>query len=253
MQRKNWDVAEAEFQKALALDPNSAEVDYFMGTVIASEKNPQKTSVALFYLARAASYDGTEALPSSGRQQVLDFVKRAYKGYHGSDEGFGDLTAIAKAQTAPGVGYHIRSGTEIAQEQQKKEEADAAGHPELTLWRNLKAALTAPDGAAYFDKSLKDTQLPTLKGKVVRLEPEVRPKTLVLALEDGVTPDATLKFEMPLPGKVDPGVELMFEGVSQSFTASPFMVVFNVEPSNLHGWTGKNAPATNRKKTTASK
>jgi hypothetical protein len=64
----------------------------------------------------------------------------------------------------------------------------------------------------------------------------------VLALEDGTTPDATLKFEMPLAGKVDVGTELSFEGVPESYTASPYMVVFNVEPDKLHGWTGKNAP-----------
>jgi hypothetical protein len=50
-----------------------------------------------------------------------------------------------------------------------------------------------------------------------------------------------LKFEMPLAGKVDPGTELSFEGVPQSYTASPYMVVFNVEADKLHGWTGKNA------------
>jgi hypothetical protein len=90
--------------------------------------------------------------------------------------------------------------------------------------------------------NMKDAQLPTLKGKVIKLEPELKPKTLVLALEDGTTPDATLKFEMALPGKVDPGTELSFEGVPESYTASPYMVVFNVEPDKLHGWTGKNAP-----------
>ncbi len=71
----------------------------------------------------------------------------------------------------------------------------------------------------------------------------MKPKTVVLALEDGTTPDATLKFEMPLAGKVEPGTELSFEGVPASYTASPYMVVFNVDPDKLHGWTGKNAPA----------
>jgi hypothetical protein len=89
---------------------------------------------------------------------------------------------------------------------------------------------------------MKDAKLPTLKGKVVKLEPENRPKTLVLALEDGTTPDATLKFEMALPGKVDAGTELTFEGVPESYTTAPFMVVFNVDKEDLHGWTGKNAP-----------
>jgi tetratricopeptide (TPR) repeat protein len=257
MQRKSWDAAEGEFQKTLQLDPNSGETDFFMGTVIASEKNPQKMSAALFYFARAATYEGTGGLAPAGRQQALDYVKRAYKGYHGSDEGFNDLLALAKSQPAPGGDYHIRSGKEISNEQQKKEEADAASHPELTLWKNIKTQLTGADGATYFSSSMKDALLPTLKGKVVKLEPETKPKTLVLALEDGTTPDATLKFEMALAGKVEPGTELSFEGVPESYAASPYMVVFNVEPDKLHGWTGKNAPPVHHapvhKKASASK
>lgn len=256
MQRKNWDAAEGEFQKSLQLDPNNGEVDFFMGTVIVSQKNPQKMSAGLFYFARAATFEGTGGLAPAGRQQALSYVQRAYKGYHGSDEGFNDLVAAAKAGAVPAAGYHIPTAGEIAQakqqEQQKKDEAEAASHPELVLWKNIKTQLTGADGASYFSSNMKDALLPTLKGKVVKLEPELKPKTVVLALEDGATPDATLKFEMPLAGKVDPGTELTFEGVPQSYTTSPYMVVFMVEPDKLHGWTGKNAPrAPVRKKTTA--
>ena len=261
MQRKSWDAAEGEFQKTLQLNPKNGEVDYFMGTVIASEKNPQKMSAALFYFARAATYDGEGGLAPAGRQQVMDYVKRAYKGYHGSDDGFNDLLTAAKGQAAPAADYHIKTAGEIAlaqqQEQQKKEADELASHPELVLWKNIKTQLTGPDGANYFSSSMKDAQLPTLKGKVVKLEPEVKPKMVVMALEDGSTPDATLKFEMPLAGKVEPGTELSFEGVPASYTASPYMVVFNVDPEKLHGWTGKNAApahhAAPHKKTSASK
>jgi hypothetical protein len=52
---------------------------------------------------------------------------------------------------------------------------------------------------------------------------------------------------------VDVGTELSFEGVPQSYTATPYMVVFNMDPDKLHGWTGKNAPRPPvHKKTTAS-
>jgi hypothetical protein len=86
---------------------------------------------------------------------------------------------------------------------------------------------------------------------VVKLEPAVKPKTVLVALEDGksdgTTADATLKFEMPLAGKVDVGTELTFEGVGESFTQNPFMLVLNVDKEKLHGWTGKNEPATTRR------
>jgi tetratricopeptide (TPR) repeat protein len=246
LQKKTWQPAEAEFQKTLQLNPNDGQVDYYMGTAIASEKEPAKMPAALFYFARAATYEGPGALNPASRQQVMGYVQRAYKGFHGSDEGFNNLIAAAKSSALPPADFHIETATEIAEKQQKKAAEDAAKNPELTLWKNIKAELTGPEGANYFNSSMKDAQVPTLKGKVVKLEPENRPKTLILALEDGTTPDATLKFEMALPGKVDPGTELSFEGVPQAYTASPFMVLFNVEPEKLHGWTGKNAAPVRR-------
>ena len=131
---------------------------------------------------------------------------------------------------------------EEVKEDQKKQEEFVKSNPQLALWKNMKEQLTGAGGASYFDSGVKGSQVPTLRGKVVKLEPELRPKTVILSIEDGTTADATLKFEMPLAGKVDAGTELSFEGVPESYTASPFMIVFNVEKENLHGWTGKNAP-----------
>jgi hypothetical protein len=170
-----------------------------------------------------------------------------YVALHGKADGFTELLAAAKVQPNPPDGFHIESKAEIAKKAAEAENAKAEQlakeNPQLALWKNIKESLTGADGANYFNSGMKGAKLPALRGKVVRLEPETKPKTIVLALEDGSTGDATLKFEMPLPGKVDPGTELSFEGQPDSYTASPFMVVFNVEKEDLHGWTGKNAPA----------
>ncbi len=241
MQRKNWDGAEAELKKALAVKPNNSEVDYMLGFTLASKK---ENSAALYYYGRAASYDGEGGLSAQQRQGVQAEVQKIYVIYHGNTEGFSDLLAAAKAQPNPPDGYHIKSKAEVALASAQAQEADAEKfakeHPELALWKNIKTQLTGADGANYFQSGMKGAKLPTLKGKVVKLEPALRPKTLILSLEDGTTPDATLKFEMPLPGKVEEGTELTFEGVPDSYTTAPFMVVFTVEKEDLHGWTGKN-------------
>lgn len=241
LQRKNWEGAEAEFQKSLQIKPNNGEVDYLMGTAIASEKKVEKMPQALFYFARAATYEGPDALTPDGRKQVLAYVQKAYKTYHGSDEKFNDLLAAAKASPAPPADFKIEDAATIADRNAKEQAARDAANPELTLWKNIKAELTGANGATYFESSMKGALLPTLRGKVVSLTPALKPKTIVMSLEDGTTPDATLKFETALAGKVDVGTELSFEGVPESYTASPFMVVFAVEKDKLHGWTGKNA------------
>lgn len=255
MQRKNWEGSESEFQKSLQLNPNSGEVIYFMATAIASEKKVEKMPAALFYFARAATYDGTGALSPAGRQQVMAYVQKAYKTYHGGDDGFNDLIAAAKSSTAPPADFKIEDVATIEKKKFANEEEWAKAHPEEALWKNLKAALTGPDGANYFSSNMKDAQVTTLKAKVISLQPAMRPKTILVAVQDGTNnadvADATLKFETALPGKVEPGTELTFEGVPESYTTSPFMVVFNVDKEKLHGWTGKNAAPPARRRARA--
>jgi tetratricopeptide (TPR) repeat protein len=257
MQRKTWDAAEAELRSALKLNPNNSGVDYMLGFTMASKKD---NSSALFYYARAAAYDGPGSLAPQQRQGVQGEVQKMYTLHHGKADGLTELLALAKSQPNPPDGFHIESKAEIAKKSAEAEAAQAEKfakeNPQLALWKNIKEQLNGADGANYFNSGMKDAKLPTLRGKVVKLEPENRPKTIVLALEDGTTADATLNFEAALPGKVDPGTELTFEGVPQSYTTSPFMVVFNVDKEDLHGWTGKNAAPVRRapaKKSSAAK
>lgn len=247
MQRMDWANAEANLQKSLMLDPNQASVDFQMGTAIASEKKVDRIPAALFYFARAATYSGKGELPAAGKQQALTYVQKQYKNFHGSDDGFNDLIAAVKANPTPPAGFTIKNANEIAQAQEADEAAWEKAHPEEAEWKKIKAALMAPDGSMYFDMGMKGAMLPTFKAKVVKLEPATRPKTLMVALEDGkvdgTMADATLKFETALPGKVDEGTEITFEGVGDSFTQSPFMLTMTVDKDHIHGWTGKNEPA----------
>jgi hypothetical protein len=243
----DWANAETNLQKVLMMTPNDAGVDFQMGTAIASEKKVDRIPFALFYFARAATMDGPQALQAAGKQQAMTYVQKQYKNFHGSDQDFDKLVAVAKANPTPPGDFTIKNANEIAAGDAAAEAKWEQDHPQEALWKKTKEALMAPDGAMYFDMGMKGAMLPTLKAKVVKMEPAVKPKTLLVAIEDGkadgTTADATLKFEMPLPGKVDEGTEITFEGVGDSFTPSPFMVTMNVDKDHLHGWTGKNEPA----------
>jgi tetratricopeptide (TPR) repeat protein len=244
MMKKDYDKAETEFKQSLTLNPNNGQVAYWLGVSIAAQKKPEKGSEFLFYFARAASYDGQGAVAPAVQKAALDYFQKAYATFHGSKDGADQVLALAKTNPAPPPGFKIASVVDIAKDQQAKEEAAAKANPSLALWKQIKEALTGPMGDAYFGSNMKDALLPTFTGKVVSLEPATKPKKIVLAIEDGTTPDATLEFEAALPGKVDPGTELSFEGVPSGYTASPFMVTFKVEKDKLHGWTGTNpAPA----------
>ena len=79
------------------------------------------------------------------------------------------------------------------------------------------------------------------KAKIVSMTPETKPKQIVLALEQPNVPDVTLELSKALPGKMEAGEELQFEGVAKSYTRQPFMVVFESSRIKIAGWTGKNA------------
>lgn len=246
MQRKQWDPAEAEFKKSLGMNPKDSEIAYWLGRVILEEHKSEKQSEALYYYARAAAYDGPGALAAAGRDQVKKQFTDLYTRYHGSAEGLDQVLQMAKAEPTPKPDFKVVSTAEIQEQAIKKQQAEDAAHPDLALWRQLKTELTGANGAGYFESSMKGALLPEFTGRVVSISPAVRPKTVVVAVENGTTPDATLKFETALPGKVDPGTAIKFQGVPESYSANPFMITFLVDKSKLQGWTGTNPAPVHR-------
>jgi len=239
--RKDYARAEVELEKALALDPKQAQVSYWLGDAILEQNktNPEKQPVALYYFARAVSNEGASALPAADRKSLTSYLNTAYTKYHGSDAGLTQLLASAKASPVPPPGFQIKSATQIEKERMEAEQTFDKTHPERALWKDLKAALTAPSGDTYFETNMKDALVPRLKGKLVAMSPALKPRELVLAI-DNPAGDVTLKLDGPLPGKMEPGGEIEFEGIAKSFTKDPFMVMFDAERAKLTGWTGKN-------------
>jgi tetratricopeptide (TPR) repeat protein len=257
MQRKQPDQAETEFKKSLELNPKDSEIAYWLGIVILQERKPEKQSEALYYYARAASYDGPGALAPAGRDAVKKQFSDLYSKYHGGTDGMDQILQQARTTPAPPADFKILNTADKAKAQLEKEQAEAAAHPDLALWNTIKTALAAPDGQTYFNNSMKGALLPggangvqKFKGTVISMEPATRPKTVVLGISDPKTPDATLVFETPLPGKADPGTVLSFAGVAESYTTNPVMVTFNVERKNLEGWPVQNTPPARRSTTT---
>jgi tetratricopeptide (TPR) repeat protein len=247
MQRKDWEKAENEFKQSLALNPANGDVAYWLGISEAAEKKPEKIPEALFYFARAASYDGQGAASPAIRQAAGQYLDKAYSTYHGSADGLDQVKTLAKSNPVPPADFKIVSIADLEKAKVEKENELMKANPELALFKNIKDALTGPDGASYFNDKMKGAVLPTLKGKVISMEPATNPKTVVLGIIDPSTADVTLHFEAALPGKVDAGTELSFEGEAESYTTSPFMVVFKVDKDKLHGWTGKAAAPVHRR------
>jgi len=239
--RKDFARAEVELRKAIELDPKQGQVSYWLADAMLEQNktNPEKQQPALYCFARAASYDGPGSLPAADRKNLTAYLNTAYVKYHGSDEGLAPLLAGAKSSPMPPAGFQIKSAAQIEKERIEAEQMFDKTHPERALWKDLKAALTSPTADTYFETNMKDALVPRLKGKLVAMSPASKPKELVLAIENSAG-DVTLKLDGALPGRMEPGGEIEFEGIAKSFTKDPFMVTFDTEKAKLTGWTGRN-------------
>jgi hypothetical protein len=251
VQRKDHPKAEIELTKYLHLDPTQAASSLTLGgeLIAQNQDHPEKIPLGLYQYAHVATYDGQNSLPEAARKQALDYVTKTYTTYHGSKEGLDKLLTLAKGSPFPPEGFGIESAQQIAVKNAADQENFIKTHPDLGLWQTaIKDPLTKDGGDAYFEMNVKGALLPggangvqKFKGKIVSMTPETKPKQIVLALEQPNVPDVTLELSQALPGKMEAGEELQFEGVAKSFAKQPFMVVFDVEPKQIEGWTGKNA------------
>ncbi|HEY2845215.1 MAG TPA: hypothetical protein VGJ09_16250 [Bryobacteraceae bacterium] len=255
VQRKDYPKAETELTKFLQLDPSQAQFSYFLAQSQFNQRqeHPDKQPSAIFHFTRAATLDGPNAMAANDKKTALAYVTNLYNQYHGSNTGFDTVLAAAKAGPFPPAGFTIDSGADIARAKAIKQAADDAANPILAFWRDIVRDPLQKEGDAYFS-AMKGALLPgepgkskgfdKFKAKLISMDPPTKPKTLVLALEKPDVPDVTLKFEEPLPGTMEPGAMLEFEGQPDSFTKDPFMVTFlvDMELKQLVGWEGKNAP-----------
>jgi tetratricopeptide (TPR) repeat protein len=146
-ERKNYDAAEKAFLNSLKMEPASGEVDYWLGTTILLEKKPERMAEALFYIARAAAYDGPGAMTPQQRQQADTYLTKVYTQIHGDNSGLADLKTMAKTNPAPAADFKIPTAAEIAA---AKEEDLKKTNPQLALWLNVKGQLLSPEGANLF-------------------------------------------------------------------------------------------------------
>lgn len=229
---------EKEFKKVLELSPGYASISYTLGTLILRERKVERIPEALFYIARSVETTGPQALTAQGKTAAETYLEKAYIGYHGEKGGLDDLKKLATTATVMPADFKIESVTDIAKKQEGDAAAFAAANPDIALWRQIKMALTAPDGDTYF-MQIKDAAVPPagqsgftmFRAKVVS---QPSPKELLVNV-DSVAGDATLKFENPLKGTIDPGTAFKFKGVVESYVKEPYMLTFTAEKEDVDG------------------
>jgi hypothetical protein len=237
--KKNDAVTEAEYRKVLALDPNSAPTAYSLGILIYRQRKIDRFPEAFFWIARGIELPGAEALDPKTKAAADKYLKQAYEGYHGDSTGLDDLKKMATSSATPPADLKIESQVDIAKKQEGDAAAFAAAHPDIALWRQIRDALKADGGQAYFEM-VKGSLIPPqeggtfkmFKGKVVS---QPSPKEVLLNVESAGG-DVTLQFENPLKGMpLDPGTEVSFKGVVDAFVKDPYMLTLTADKEDVEG------------------
>ena len=238
--------AQSAFEKALKDYPDSATLAFNLGTAYSCRK---KYGPAIYEFERAAALDATLG-GTQDASKIRAIGDDNYKKLHGSDEGLAELKQQARQSPLPPAGFEIQSAAEI---ENAREEQFARDHPQVALWMRIKAALSAADGAQYFESQLKNSAVPPLKGTLVEAKPACHPKELLVAVAapgSGDPPPAeiALKLDKPLGGKPETRTEFQWQGVPSAFAASPFRLTMDTDSGTIEGLKSAPCGMTARKK-----
>jgi hypothetical protein len=175
--------------------------------------------------------------PGNDKKKIQTFADNAYVRLHGSNEGLEQLRSQVKELPLPPADFKISTATEIAEARRLEFEKD---NPQLALWMKIKGALSDGSDPQYFDRELKDSAVPQLKGTLMGAEPECRSTELLVAVplpdqQQSAPVEIRLKLDKPLAGKPDLKAEFQWEGVPSAFTREPFLLTMDVEAGKLQG------------------
>jgi alkylhydroperoxidase/carboxymuconolactone decarboxylase family protein YurZ len=221
------------------INPKDAATTYRLGTIILQQRNVARQAEAIWHFSRACGIEGPGAVKAPEKAQICEYFRKVYPQYRGDTKGMEELkkSAADSAEPFPPKDFAIKTKQ---QEDIERLNDIIKTNPQLAIWIQTKQALTAADGDNYFNNSVKESKLPKLKGKIISHEPEVNPKKVVVGISDAAVAEVTLVMAEKtfLPGKMEAGGEIEFEGIGKEFTKEPFMLTLEIDKDTIYGWTG---------------
>ncbi len=183
--------------------------------------NPPDTVNGLFFIARAANL-----AQGAGQTQITNYGKSVYTKYHGSDQGWDDVLAAAKANPLPPANFTVAKYVPPTPAEQCTDLLKTKAPKDMSFaeWE-LCLSKGKPEDS--------DKVWSAIKGVPLQMEAQVisaDPNTVQLAGSsddiDAKRADITLTMDGPIPAKLMPkeGGPLDFQGTPISFTPDPFVV-----------------------------
>jgi hypothetical protein len=224
LQTKDYPGAQAGLRAAVEGDPNDLRNVYPLALADLTGTPPNPVD-GLFFIARAA----TLAAGSPQQAQLESYGKSQYKKYHGSDQGWTDVLAAAKANPLPPQGFTVTKYVPPTPAEQAHDLVKDKTPAELKKLSFAEWQLVLSQGSPED----QDKVWSAIKGVPLQIEATVlkaSPTQLDIAASqddiDAKRADITLTMDGTIPAKLMPaeGSTLDFQGTAVSYTPSPFVM-----------------------------
>jgi hypothetical protein len=230
LQNKDYENAKTHLRKAVEAQPNDLQNVYplALAYLTPNPRPDEDTLNGLFFAARSVNL-------SNGNADLQKYLSRTFKNFHGSEDGVNDLLTCAKANPVPvpDCTSKITKYVPPTPAQQAHDIVNGKTPEQISQlsfgdWELVLSAGTPED---------QDKVWSVIKGKPLQMEGNVIEVTSNTELRvaasaddiDAKRSDITLTMTGPIPAAKMPkaGDVFDFEGVAQSYTATPFMMIMD--------------------------
>lgn len=223
LQAKDFATAQKDMQEAVSWEaqPNIADI-YPLATADLEAKpmNP----AGFWFIVKAANLAQGPAT-----QQILDYGKKKYIRYHGSDQGWDDIVNQAKSSQSimPPAGFTVAAAPPPPSPAEQAADLVKQKTPVQMSFAEWELVLSSGNQQAA------DTVWNAIKDKAVKLGANVISSTastvMLAGSEDDIDAkkaDITLNMTKPIPSRLTPqaGTLMNFQGTVTSYTPNPFMM-----------------------------
>ncbi len=224
LQKKDLPTAQKDLRSAVEHEsaPNIADI-YPLATADLEAKpmNPE----GFWFIVKAS-----QLAQGAGQQQILDYGRKKYVRYHGSEDGWADIVKQAQSSTGvmPPAGFTVAAAPPPPSPAEQAADLVKSKDPKTMSFAEWQLVLSSGNQQAA------DTVFNALKDKAVKLVASVitaSPTKLTLAGSaddiDDKKADIDLTMEKALPAKLVPAVGTLtqFQATVSSYTPNPFTLV----------------------------
>ena len=219
LQDKDYADAVKYLKPAVDANPNDFSVVYPLALAYLSQ-NPPDYQNGIWFAARAAA-----AAPPAAEPQIEKYAKSQYVKFHAGEDGWSEVLAAAKANSAQ---VPIKPAPTPAEQAHNMIGQTSPDKMDFATWEFILTNGTPDDQATVWN---------AIKGKAVQMVGAVISTTpeqfMIAGSSDDITAnkaDITLNFEDKVPPKLIPKTgdqNFQFQGEPSSYTSNPFMMVMD--------------------------